>query len=129
MISSSLRVCPYHYIFLLFVKNSNAKLIYRAHNIENMIWQRLARQKSDPFKKSYLRMHARRIKNYELQQLNSFNGIAVFTEQDKGYFLEYGINIPIDVCAVGINLQHYQPDISKTRVSYAVLFRVIRLAA
>ena len=59
-------------------------------------------------------MHARRIKNYELKQLNSFNGIAVFTEQDKASFLEYGINIPIDVCAVGINLQHYRPDISKT---------------
>jgi glycosyltransferase involved in cell wall biosynthesis len=95
-------------------KNSKAKLIYRAHNIENMIWQRLARQKSDPFKKSYLNMHARRIKNYELKQLNSFNGIAVFTEQDKASFQEYGIKIPIDVCAVGINLQHYQPDLSKT---------------
>jgi glycosyltransferase involved in cell wall biosynthesis len=95
-------------------KNTKAKLIYRLHNIENQIWQRLAQQKSDPFKKSYLKMHAKRIKNYELQQLNNFDGIAVFTQQDKGTLLEYGTKIPIEVLPVGINLDHYKPDFSKT---------------
>ncbi len=91
-------------------KHSKARLIYRAHNIENQIWQRLSLQKSDPFKKSYLRMHAKRIKNYELQQLNNFDGIAVFTEQDKGTLLEYGTKIPIEILPVGINLDLYKPD-------------------
>ncbi|HEY2583579.1 MAG TPA: glycosyltransferase family 4 protein [Mucilaginibacter sp.] len=95
-------------------KFSNAKLIYRAHNIENQIWQRLSLQKSDPFKKSYLKMHAKRIKNYELEQLNNFHGIAVFTEQDKSTLLEYGTKIPIEILPVGINLDHYKPDLSKT---------------
>lgn len=95
-------------------KNSKAKLIYRAHNIENQIWERLSQQKSDPFKKSYLKMHAKRIKNYELQQLNNFDGIAVFTEQDKSTLLEYGTKIPIEILPVGINLEHYKPDFSKT---------------
>lgn len=95
-------------------KHSKAKLIYRAHNIENQIWQRLSLQKSDPFKKSYLRMHAKRIKNYELKQLNNFDGIAVFTEQDKSTLLEYGTKIPIEILPVGINPEHYQPDFSKT---------------
>ncbi|MDF2434248.1 MAG: polysaccharide biosynthesis protein PslH, partial [Mucilaginibacter sp.] len=95
-------------------KNSKAKLIYRLHNIENQIWQRLSLQKTDPFKKSYLKMHAKRIKNYELQQLNNFDGIAVFTEQDKGTLQEYGTKIPIEILPVGINLEHYKPDFSKT---------------
>ncbi len=95
-------------------KHSRAKLIYRAHNIENQIWQMMAQQKSDPFKKSYLRMHARRIKNYELQQLNSFDGIAVFTDQDKGTLLGYGVRIPIEIVPVGINLDLYKPDFEKT---------------
>ena len=95
-------------------KNSKAKLIYRAHNIENQIWERLSQQKSDPFKKSYLKMHAKRIRNYELQQLNNFDGIAVFTEQDKATLLEYGTKIPIEILAMGINLEHYNPDFSKT---------------
>jgi len=95
-------------------KNTKAKLIYRAHNIENQIWEMLSQQKSDPFKKSYLKMHAKRIKNYELQQLNNFDGIAVFTEQDKSTLLEYGTKIPIEILPVGINLDHYKPDFSKT---------------
>jgi polysaccharide biosynthesis protein PslH len=95
-------------------KNSKAQLIYRLHNIENQVWQMLAQQKSDPFKKSYLKMHAKRIKNYELQQLNNFDGIAVFTGQDKGTLLEYGIKIPIEILPVGICLSHYKPDFNKT---------------
>ncbi|ASU33450.1 hypothetical protein MuYL_1552 [Mucilaginibacter xinganensis] len=95
-------------------KVSKAKLIYRSHNVENQIWQRLSEQKSDPFKKSYLKMHAKRIKNYELQQLNNFDGIAVFTQQDKSTLLEYGTKIPIEILPVGINLDHYSPDFNKT---------------
>lgn len=95
-------------------KNSKAKLIYRSHNIENQIWERLSQQKTDPFKKSYLKMHAKRIKNYELQQLNNFDAIAVFTEQDKSTLLEYGTKIPIDIIPVGINMDHYKPDFDKT---------------
>ena len=97
-------------------KNCNAKLVYRAHNIENQVWQRLAGQKNDPFKKSYLRMHARRIKNYELEQLNKFDAITVFTEQDKLTLMEYGTKIPIEILPVGLNLEKYRPDYSKTEV-------------
>lgn len=97
-------------------KNSEARLVFRAHNIENQVWQRLAEQKNDPFKKSYLKMHARRIKNYELEQLNKFDAITVFTEQDKNTLMEYGTKIPIDILPVGLNMDKYHPDYSKTEV-------------
>lgn len=97
-------------------KHSKAKIIYRAHNIENQIWQRLSEQKSDPFKKSYLKLHAKRIKNYELQQLNNFDAIGVFTSQDKSTLLEYGTKIPIEILPVGLNMDHYKPDYNKTEV-------------
>jgi glycosyltransferase involved in cell wall biosynthesis len=95
-------------------KHSKAKLIYRAHNIENQIWWRLSQQKIDPFKKSYLRMHARRIKSYEQQKLNKFDAIAVFTGQDKSTLQEYGINVPIEIFPVGLRLEKYVVDIRKT---------------
>lgn len=93
---------------------TNAKLIYRAHNIENLVWARLAQQKTDPFKRYYLQMHARRIKNYELQQLNKFDAITVFTQQDKAVMENYGVNIPVEVLPVGIDLANYQPDVTAT---------------
>ncbi|WP_214072869.1 glycosyltransferase family 4 protein [Mucilaginibacter sp. dw_454] len=95
-------------------KHSKAKLIYRAHNIENQIWWRLSQQKIDPFKKSYLRMHAGRIKNYEQQQLNKFDAITVFTPQDKEMLTEYGISVPIEIIPVGLRLEKYHVDIRKT---------------
>lgn len=99
---------------------TNAKLIYRAHNIENLVWARLAQQKTDPFKKTYLQMHARRIKKYELQRLNKFDAITVFTQQDKAVIESYGVDIPIEVLPVGIDLENYQPDV--TAIEFPSLF-------
>jgi glycosyltransferase involved in cell wall biosynthesis len=97
-------------------KSCSSKLVYRAHNIENQVWQRLAGQKNDPFKKSYLKMHAKRIKNFELEQLNKVDSIIVFTDQDKATMLSYGTKTPIDVLPVGLNLEQYKPDYIKTEV-------------
>lgn len=95
-------------------KNCKAKLVYRAHNIEHQIWERLALQKSDPFKKMYLSLIARRIKKYEIQQINKFDAIAVFTGQDKSTMMLYGAKIPVEIVPVGIDLVHYHPDFEKT---------------
>lgn len=94
-------------------KNSNAKVVFRAHNIEHQVWQKLARQKSDPFKRWYLQLLARRIKNYELQLLNKFDGMVVFTEQDKTSMVYFGIQIPLAVLPIGVDLTLYKPDHSK----------------
>lgn len=95
-------------------KNSNAKLIYRAHNIEHLIWKRLSEQKNDPIKKTYLSILARRIKNFELKYLNNFDAIATLTGQDRQQMLAFGTKIPIKVLPVGVDLARYVPDYSKT---------------
>lgn len=95
-------------------KHTKARLIYRSHNIEHQVWMRLAQQKSDLFKKWYLHLLARRVKDYELQQLNKFDAIAVFTNEDKKTLLSYGVTIPVDIFPVGISLPDYRPDYNKT---------------
>ena len=95
-------------------KNCNAQLIYRAHNIENQLWDRLSKQKIDPFKKSYLKMHARRIKHYELHQLNKFDAMLVFTDEDKKTLVNDGITIRIQQLPIGVRLEQYAPDSSLT---------------
>ena len=65
-------------------------------------------------KKAYLQMHARRIRRFEIQQLNSFDAITVFTPQDKQVMAYYSVSKPVEVLPVGINLQHYQPDSTQT---------------
>ncbi len=95
-------------------KNSKVRVIYRAHNIEHQVWRRLAHQKGDPFKKWYLNLLARRVKTYELELLNKFDGIAVFTGQDKTSMLSFGAKIPLRVLPIGVDLTMYCPEPSKT---------------
>ena len=95
-------------------KNTKAKIVYRAHNIEHQVWHRLAQQKSDPFKRWYLNLLASRVKTYELELLNKFDGIVVFTGQDKSSLLSFGTKIPVSVLPIGVDLTRYQPDPEKT---------------
>jgi hypothetical protein len=58
-------------------------------------------KKATHLKSWYLQLLARRIKNYELELLNKFDGIVVFTEQDKTSMLSYGAKIPLRYCLSG----------------------------
>lgn len=96
-------------------KFTKAKLIYRAHHIEYLVWERLSKQKNDPIKKLYLRMIAKRIKDFELKQFDLFNAIAVFTNQDKETIQQHSsANTPVEILPVGLDLARYQPDYRKT---------------
>jgi glycosyltransferase involved in cell wall biosynthesis len=94
-------------------KVTKAKCIYRAHHIEYLVWERLSKQKNDPVKKLYLRMIAKRIKQYELKQFGLFHAIAVFTNQDKDTIQESQSNISVEILPVGLDLPRYQPDYRK----------------
>ncbi|MGV8877618.1 MAG: glycosyltransferase family 4 protein [Sphingobacteriaceae bacterium] len=95
-------------------KYSKAKVIYRAHNIEHLVWQRLAKQKNDPIKKIYLQLLARRLKSYEVQQFDRFDAIVAITGQDRQSMLDHATKVPIGILSVGINLERYKPDFLKT---------------
>jgi glycosyltransferase involved in cell wall biosynthesis len=95
-------------------RNCKSKLVYRAHNIEHQVWERLAQQKSDPLKKFYLRLMSRRIKKYEMNQINKFDLIAAFTGQDQAYMTFQGTRVPVEIVPIGVELSHYKPDFEKT---------------
>lgn len=102
----SIFVAPY----LETVKRfSQVKTVLRAHNVEHQIWERMTTQTSNPFKKMYLRFLAKRLKEYELNVLKRFDGIATITAEDKNYFLEKGIAVKTDVFPLGIDSAQYKP--------------------
>lgn len=106
-----LYVMPYLSVIRRF---SKARIVYRSHNIEHIVWQRLAAQKGDPIKKWYLKLMASRIKNYEMQQINRVDAIAVFTEQDQHTMLNYSVKPPVEILPVCLDIARYKPDPSKT---------------
>lgn len=97
-------------------KNTNAKIIYRAHNIESEIWQRNAVQENG-LKKVYLNLLAKRLKRYEQNSLNYFDGIAAITEKDKINLQKMGCKIPIEVFPFGIAINDYKVNANSGQCS------------
>ena len=81
---------------------ANCPLIYRAHNIEHFIWQRLAQTASQPFRKKYLEFLATRLRQYEIKTIHSVDGLAAISEIDRHFFLSNGYKGPSVVIPAGI---------------------------
>lgn len=75
-------------------KNSNSIIALRSHNVEHEIWERLSAGEKNIFRKYYLQVLSQRLKNYELQTINSCDCHITLTERDKVYFENAGIDIP-----------------------------------
>mgnify|MGYP003444847667 FL=1 len=87
---------------------SKAKCILRAHNVEWLIWKRLAKATKNPLKKAYLYFLSDRLKRYENKVINNFDAIIAISEIDKNLFLKDGCNIPIEVAPTGMNTAKYK---------------------
>lgn len=88
-------------------QNSEAGIVYRAHNIEFEIWDELAKREAWTVKRLYLKFLAKRIKNYELGLINLVDGIAAISEEDVHLFKKYGCTIPMVNIPFGINIRDY----------------------
>ncbi len=86
---------------------SKAKIVLRSHNLEYMIWERLARQSSNPAKRIYLNLLAKQLKTYELNTFQSIDGIAAITDEDGNKFRNLGCKKPIITIPFGIQLSEY----------------------
>ena len=87
---------------------SKAKCILRAHNVEWLIWKRLAAATTNSLKKIYLHFLSDRLKRYENKVINNFDAIVAISELDKNLFLKDGCNIPIEVAPTGMTTAKYK---------------------
>jgi len=101
--------------------NSKAKVAMRAHNLEYEIWERTASHASFP-KNVYFNNLAKRIKNLEVAQLNSFDAMIPITQRDANTLQTLGCNIPLHVTPTGIDVAEAKMDIS--RIEYPSVFHI-----
>lgn len=102
-----LYVCPY---IPLIRKYSNAKVVYRAHNIEHEIWSRTAIM-SHGLEKWYLKILAKRIKLFEKQLLNKYDLLVPITERDGVILDKLGNSKPRHVSQTGIDSSVLIPNV------------------
>jgi glycosyltransferase involved in cell wall biosynthesis len=88
-------------------KFSDAKVVFRAHNVEYLIWKRLADSENFILKKYYLKLLAKRLRRYEAGILNRFDGIIVLTDEDHDLFKSLGCHVPVRVSPISIDTADY----------------------
>ena len=79
----TLFMCPYIPAIRAY---SRARIVLRAHNIEHLIWQRVAEETKNPVKKWYIGHLARTLKNYEQKIVSCVDGILAITPTDAAFF-------------------------------------------
>ena len=86
---------------------SKAKIVLRSHNLEYIIWERIAEHAKNPAKKVYVKHLAKQLKRYELNVFKKIDGIAAITSIDKNNYKKLGAKCPIETIPFGLNLEEY----------------------
>ncbi len=85
----------------------NLPILVRTHNIEYIIWQRLAFNESNFFKKWFYGILAKRLKKFEKVYYNKADAIAAITIEDEQRLINMGVSVPIQVIPAGVELKKY----------------------
>ncbi len=88
---------------------SDAKIVLRAHNVEHLIWDRIAKKTRFLPKKWYLNHLVRTLKNYELNAINEVDGIAAITYRDAAFF-RGETPVPVVDIPYGVNPEEFLPN-------------------
>lgn len=90
----------------LIRKFSKAPVVLRAHNVEYLIWQRLAAGSKNPIKAWYLRLQAQRLQAFETKLWQQVDGIAAISHIDA-QFIGQHTHQPVISLPTGIALDGY----------------------
>lgn len=89
--------------------NSKALIVLRAHNVEHLIWDRIAKKTSFLPKKWYLNHLVRTLRDYELNAINKVDGIAAITYRDAAFF-RGETAVPVIDVPFGVNPDDFTPN-------------------
>lgn len=88
---------------------SNARIVLRSHNVEHVIWERVAKN-SGFLKRWYLNQITPRLKQYEVGHLNSYDLMIAISRGDLDQFKRLGMVTPGLVIPIGLDSRDYDPD-------------------
>lgn len=104
-------------------KNSSAKIVLRSHNLEHLIWERLANSTGNSAKKLYLKHLSSKLKKYEYKTIKEVDGIAAISFEDTSRYEKLEGNAPLLTIPFGINLDKY-PLVDNNPGTSCTLFHI-----
>ncbi len=104
IILESLYMVPY---IRTIQQHSQAKIIFRSHNLEFEIWDRLSKNNRNPILKWYLGKLARKLKDYEFTRIHDIDYLIPISPVDKSKYQELGYRGQLYTLPLGIDLSRY----------------------
>ena len=88
--------------------HSKAMIVLRSHNVEHKIWERIAKESKFFLKRWYVNHLAKTLKEYELNALETVDGIAAITRKDAAFFRKYCSKPIVDI-PYGVYPEEFTP--------------------
>lgn len=89
-------------------KYTQAPVVLRAHNVEYLIWERLARNERNPIKKMYLSFLSKRLKKFEQNYFKKYDVIAGITKEDNERLTALGVDTRKVFIPAGVQLSRFK---------------------
>lgn len=100
-------------------------LVLRSHNVEHKIWENLSIKEKNSLKKWYLKLLAKRLKNYELKTIEEIDLIASISNNDIITFKEENCTTEMKYIPFGINFQDSSfKEYTPPEIDKLILFHV-----
>jgi glycosyltransferase involved in cell wall biosynthesis len=101
-------VCDFLSASLNFPDHSSIPVVLFQHNVETMLWRRMANTEKNPLRKLAYGIEARKMAHYETQSLQRFQHIIAVSEHDRDSMLTLSPRFPITVVPTGVDTEHYK---------------------
>lgn len=118
VIFESLFMQPY---FKTVAENSNAKKVYRAHNIEYTLWQKRYNDENNPFKKWLLGQLIPQLEKTERNFIQSVDAIIPISSLDQKTIQEWAPEIPKKLIPFGYDF-NATPTVNSSTREQSIIF-------
>jgi glycosyltransferase involved in cell wall biosynthesis len=112
--SLNVAVCDFLSASLNFSETLPAPVVLFQHNVETMLWRRMAETEKNPLRKLSYSIEARKMSAYETRTLVRFQHVIAVSDHDRDTMLTLSPGCPITVVPTGVDTEQYQvaPSVS-----------------
>lgn len=115
-------VCDFLSASLNFPEASPTPVVLFQHNVESMLWRRMAENERSALRKLSYRIEARKMVGYETRTVQRFRHVIAVSEHDRKEMLALAPGCTITVVPTGVDTEQYRPAPSVAGIPPKIVF-------
>ncbi len=100
-------VCDFLSASLNFPSNPAIPAVLFQHNVETVLWRRLADVEPTPLRRLSYKIEADKMARYEPRALSKFHHVIAVSDEDRNQMLAFNPKCPITVVPTGVDTKQY----------------------